>query len=112
VKLYRYIKEEYFKSFVDDGELRFSSLSFYKGIEDGGVRGDDSEGMMKHSKDKGLTLTNISTNEIIEFNGGFESFVESEDIYVLCFGTILSQELANDFQCGVCVEIIDVGIFF
>jgi hypothetical protein len=103
--LYKYLPEKYVRSFVRDGSVLFRSLSYFRDYEDAQVRGDEFEGTRLHRPKGGLELTLSEAQRKIVIPHTFESTANEDDIFVFCLSTLLSEELAVQFQTGVCVEI-------
>lgn len=102
--LYKYIPAQYVDGFVRRGEVLFRSLSYFRDYEDQ-VRGDEFEGTKLHRPEQGLEITLTKTQEKIVLPHSFESAANEDDIFVFCLSTVLSAELAAQFNAGVCIEI-------
>lgn len=103
--IFKYTSEKYIDGFIRRGELMFRSLSSFQNYEEQQVRGDRHEGTRLHHKAEGLTLTMVESGETRTFNGSLKSNVRTDDIFVLCFSTLLSADLAHDFGTTACIEI-------
>lgn len=102
--LYKYIPAQYVDDFVRRGEILFRSLSYFRDYEDQ-IRGDEYEGTKLHRPEQGLEITLVKTQEKIVLPHSFESAANEDDIFVFCLSTVLSAELAAQFNAGVCIEI-------
>ena len=109
--LYKYLPEKYVESFVNKGEVLFRSLSYFRDYEDAQVRGDEFEGTRHYLPEKGLDITYVATEEKDKLPHAFESTVHEDDIFVFCLSTVLSRDLALQFQTDACVEITNPTLF-
>jgi hypothetical protein len=91
-----------------DGELRFRSLSYFKQIEDGEVRGDLREGSISYQPKVGLAGNNQTQGRPFNLPDGsyFASGVKTEEIFVLCASNHMSDELRTRFEAAACVQIL------
>ena len=103
--LYKYLPAKYVQSFVRDGAVLFRSLSYFRDYEDAQVRGDEFEGTRLYRPQSGLETTPTETQQKISLPHSFESTANEDDIFVFCLSTLLSAELAVQFQASACVEI-------
>jgi hypothetical protein len=104
VKIYKYLATEYAERLVNRGEMLFRSLSYFRDLEDGGVRQDEFEGTLRHRPKGGLVITKES-GEQVTLPHRFESIAKEEAIFVYCFSTELDPSLAQAFGADACVEI-------
>lgn len=102
--LFRYMSAEYAETFVR-GEMLFRALSYYRDLEDEGVRGDEFEGTRLHLPVDGLKVTKVATGEVVSLPYTFESTAREDDIFVYCLSTTRSKLLAEKFKTDTCVEI-------
>jgi hypothetical protein len=109
--LYRYFSEKNADAFVQNGEVLFRALSYFRNYEDDEVRGDKFEGTLVHLPDNGLVVKNVNTEEEILLPHRFESTAKEDDIFVYCMSQILSAELAERFKAEVVVEITNPAKF-
>ena len=109
--LYKYLPAKYVESFVREGTVLFRSLSYFRDYEDAQVRGDEFEGTRLHRPHNGLEITLVETQEKVVLPYSFESTANEDDIVVFCLRTVLSADLAAQFQADACVEIKNVGAF-
>jgi len=109
--LYKYLPAKYVKDFLRQGAVLFRSLSYFRDYEDSQVRGDEFEGTRIHRPHNGLEITLTATHERLVLPHAFESTANEDDIFVFCLSTVLSAELAAQFQAEVCIEIMNVGAF-
>lgn len=109
--LYKYLPEKYVGDFVHKGAVLFRSLSYFRDYEDAQVRGDEFEGTKLYSPQQGLEVTLTATQEKIVLPHSFESTANEGDIFVFCLSTVLSAELATQFQASTCVEILNPNRF-
>lgn len=110
-RLYKYLPAKYVDAFVRDGAILFRSLSYFRDYEDAQVRGDEFEGTRLHRPQNGLEITLTATQEKIVLPHSFESTASEDDIFVFCLSTVLSTDLAAQFQASACVEILNSGRF-
>ena len=105
--LYKYLPAKYAEAFVRDGAILFRSLSYFRDYEDAQVREDEFEGTRLHRPQSGLEITLTATQQKVVLPHSFESSVNEDDIFVFCLSTVLSSDLATQFQANTCVEIIN-----
>jgi hypothetical protein len=104
---YRYFDEVKWAETFMDGELRFRSLSHFKQIEDGEVRGDAAEGLISFQPEAGLVMYHERLGTTFRFPGGvFNSGVKTEEIFILCASNQMSDELQTRFKAKACVQIM------
>jgi len=84
-------------------------LSYFQDYEDGLIRGDEYEGVLKHTKLEGLEINNVTTGESFNAPWQFESEVDSENIFIFCTSNKLSRELAQEFKSDICVEFVNAA---
>lgn len=108
MKVYKYLPSQYAERLLSKGELLFRSLSYFQDLEDDGVRQDDHEGILSHRPADGLEINNISSGEAFNLPHRFESEALVDQIFVACFSTELSSDLAAEFGADACIEITDV----
>jgi hypothetical protein len=94
-----------------NGELRFNSLSHFKQIEDGKVRGDDREGSISYQPIGGFMGHNDTFDQPLHFPNGssFTSGVNTEDIFILCASNSITDKLRIGFKAKACVQILRPG---
>ena len=107
MKLYKYLPLQYAERMLCRGELLFRSLSYFRDLEKDGVRQDDNEGILSHRPADGLELTKVGTGEIIKLPHRFEAEAKVNQIFVACFSTEFSKDLAAEFGADACVEVAD-----
>ncbi len=105
MKLYKYLPRKYLDSFVKEGKILFRSLSYFQDYEDDLARGDKYDGVLKHSKDGGLQINNLTSGKSFHVPVVLESKVDSENVFVFCASKKLCPELAKKFKADVCVEV-------
>lgn len=102
--LFKYFTEERFATaFVRKGSMRFGSLAFYRGLEDGGIRGDPKDATLHYAPPEGLEITMVSDGRKLM---GTSFSTAAENMFVYCASNELSAERAADFG-AFCVEIVD-----
>ncbi len=104
---YRYFSEvEWAEKFMD-GELRFRSLSHFKQIEDGEVRGDLREGSISFKPKGGLVGNYQSQGKAFNLPEGssFDSAVKTEEIFIMCASNSITDELRERFEAKACVQV-------
>lgn len=109
--LYKYLPEQYVDPLLREGVILFRTLSHFRDYEDAQVRGDEFEGTRLYRPANGLEPTIVNTQEKVLIPHAFESSANEDDIFVFCLSTILSQELAAQFNTNVCVEIQNLSLF-
>lgn len=108
--IFKYLPEQYLEAFLKKGELLFRSLSYFQDYEDIS-RGDEFEGIRQYKPSSALPVTMQSGEAQLLPNAAFQSFANSDDIFVFCTSTELSNELAIEFNSNICVEITNVPKF-
>jgi hypothetical protein len=104
MSLFRYFPEErYARDFIRKGVLRFGSLAYYRGIEDGGIRGDPKDGALHYAPHGGLEITMIADGRKLT-GGSFTT--KAENMFIYCMSGDLSSERSKEFG-AFCVEIMD-----
>lgn len=102
--LFKYFTDEsYALAFMSLGEMRFGSLGYYRGIEDGGVRGDPKDGMLHYAPADGIEITMVADGRKLT---GTAFTTAAENMFVYCASNDMSAERATDFG-AFCVEITD-----
>lgn len=102
--LFKYFDDEsYALALMHAGELRFGSLTYYRGIEDGGVRGDPKDGTLHYAPGNGIEITMVGDGRKLTATA-FTTVAES--MFVYCASNDFSAERARDFG-RFCVEIAD-----
>jgi hypothetical protein len=112
--IYKYVSAEQFaRALIEKGQLYLRSLAYFRGYEDGFVRGDPDDGKLRYQPEPGLTLTKTD-GEVVTLPPGwrFRVSVRAEDIFVNCFSLTRSEALAEKFQSPFCVEIKDTDALF
>ena len=100
--LYKYLPLQYAQALIETGELMFSTLSWFKQLEDK-QRGDRLEGTHVHRPEDGLEIIVEQKRTLSQHS--LRSDVAGQD-YILIYSTSL-QRLDNFYAMGenVCVEI-------
>jgi len=108
--LYKYVPNLYAERFVSNGEVLFRSLPYFLACEHD-ERGDDLEGTHAYEPETGLEITK-QTGEKLRMQGSFRSSVKEPDkLFIYSTSTLLSADLARNFQADACVEITDFDTF-
>jgi hypothetical protein len=95
-----------------DGYLLFRSLSHFKGIEDGEVRGDLREGAVSFQPESRLVMHHQRLGKSLTIPGGsFSSGVKTEEVFVLCASNSMTDELRVRFEARACVQILRIACF-
>jgi hypothetical protein len=102
---YRYFTEIKWAEKFMDGELRFRTLSHFKKIEDGEIRGDAGEGSISYKPEGGLIMHHQGKS--FTFPGGiFGSAVKTAEIFILCGSNSMTDDLRIRFEAKACVQIM------
>jgi hypothetical protein len=109
--LYKYYAERKWGEAFLNGELLFRSLSYFRDLEDGSVRGDGNEGTSIYRPNGGLVVTNHTQGWTKVFRGAFKSTANQAEILVFCLSRSLTDRLRDSFKAAVCIEILDVKRF-
>ena len=109
--LYKYLPAKYIAAFIGEGAVLFRSLSYFRDYEDAQVRGDQFEGTRLHLPKNGLEITLSATQQKVALPHAFESTANEDDIFAFCLSTVLSADLATEFQVTACVEIYNRSMF-
>jgi len=96
---------------VREGVILFRALSYFRDYEDAQIRGDEFEGTRLHRPPGGLEITLTETQKKVVLPHSFESAAHEDDIFVFCLSTVLSADLAAQFQANACVEIVNPSRF-
>lgn len=104
MSLFKFFTEEaHARAFLRKGVMRFGSLGYYRGIEDGGVRGDPKDGTLHYAPEGGIEIMMVADGRKVT---GTSFTTTAENMFVYCASNDMSAERASDF--GVfCVEISD-----
>lgn len=105
--LFRYLSAEHAEAFLDHGEVLLRPLSYYRDLEDEGVRSDKYEGTLVHRPKDGLKLTRVASGEELSVAYTFESTVKEDDIFVYCMSAEFNSEIAQRFNANACIEIFE-----
>ena len=89
----------------------FRALSYFRDYVDEQIRGDEFEGTKLHRPEHGLEITVARTQDKHILPHAFESTASEDDIFVFCFSTVLSRDLAAEFKADACIEIHRRDIF-
>jgi len=101
-------RDEHAHQFLS-GSLLFRSLSFFKDIEDGQIRGDEHEGRFRFAPEGGLEITKSDGTRV----GGFKYLVgevKEDEIFVLCLSDAPSEQKAKAFA-SIRVDVTNVDEF-
>lgn len=105
---FRYFdQEKYALNWITRGRLRFRPLSYYRQLEGIDVRGDANDGRLIHRPKGGVLITKADGTEVLLEGYQFEAAAMDNQIFVQCFSSVLSQELASKFGAH-CVEVRSV----
>lgn len=96
-------------AFIRRGVMLLRPLSYFRTLEDEGVRGDARDGVMVYAPPEGLAITKQDGRVITLRGGSFNSSVNQNDIFVYCASNQLSAELAEKFG-PFCVEVPEPGM--
>jgi hypothetical protein len=109
--LYKYYTERKWGEAFLNGELLFRSLSYFRDLEDGYIRGDGNEGTSIYRPNNGLVITNHTQGWTKVFRGAFKSTANQAEIFVFCLSRSLADTLRDSFNAAVCIEVLDVKEF-
>jgi hypothetical protein len=110
--LVRYFScEEYARKLVEEGEVLFRALSYFRDYEDNGVRADPYEGTLTHRPEDGLKIQLVKDGQTVALPHTFEARAREDDILVYCLSTQLSHHIARRFDAKVAVLVKDRGTF-
>lgn len=102
MSLFKYFTEEaHARAFLRKGLMRFGSLGYYRGIEDGGVRGDPKDGILHYAPEGGIEITMVADGRKVT---GTSFSTTAENMFVYCVSNEISAERANEFG-AFCVEV-------
>lgn len=106
--IFKYLTlEEHARGFMDKGIILLRPLSYYRALEDRGVRGDAADGMLSYAPKPGLEITKEDGTVMTLPDWRFTSSVQDDDVFAFCASRSLSFDLAERFEASVCVEITD-----
>jgi hypothetical protein len=108
--LYKYLPIEFAERFVQQGEVLFRSLSYFRAVEHA-ARGDEAEGIHIDAPDNDMT---IEADTGVRVVGRFRYLrsINQERIFAFCCSTQLDEKLFVEFNSDACVVIRDTGNFF
>lgn len=109
--LVRYFSEENARRFLDQGEVLFRALSYFRDYEDDGVRSDEFEGTLVHLPKKGLCATIVASGQQVDLPYTFESTAREDDIFVYCMSTEVNKNIGQRFEADVAIEITKPQVF-
>ena len=108
--LFKYLPSRYVNAFLGGGIL-FRSLSYFREYEEQQVRGDRLEAVRQYKPKAGLAVNINGRSEPVMLPMAFEAQARERDILVFCLSTVLSAELAAEFNADACVEITEPDDF-
>jgi hypothetical protein len=106
MRLYKYIPARFTESLLD-GAVRFSTLAYYRQHEAKGSIGDADEASRVFRPPEGLEVTNLSTGQRFRLPAAFRSSARAEMVFVFCVSRVLDANLAVEFGCDACVEVME-----
>lgn len=109
--LVRYFSEEYGRRFIQDGEVLFRALSYFRDYEDEEVRSDEYEGTLVHLPKDGLRIKLTESEQEVSLPYTFESTVKVDEIFVYCMSTEVNPEIGARFKAQVAIEITKPHVF-
>ncbi len=109
--LVRYFSAENARKFLDQGEVLFRALSYFRDYEDDGVRSDEFEGTLVHLPKEGLRATMVASGEGVDLPYTLESTASEDDIFVYCMSTEVNADIGQRFKADVAVEITKPQVF-
>lgn len=111
-RLFKYFSERRWAETFLDGSILFRPLSYFRGYEDEGIRGDRNEGAARFRPSSGLVINNITQGKTFTLVGhSFESSVKYDEIFVFCTSRSFRQEHWKRFGAVACVEIENIKTF-
>jgi hypothetical protein len=105
--LYKYLPSKHVEAFLSRGDVLFRALSYFRRYEELEVRGDRHEGVRLFSPRDGLEVRKNGSMDPSRLSMAFEAKVQEREIFIFCLSTILSAELAAEFNADVCVEVTE-----
>ena len=109
--LVRYFSEENARRFLDQGEVLFRALSYFRDYEDDGVRSDEFEGTLVHLPKEGLHATMVASGQEVNLPYTLESTASEDDIFVYCMSTEVSEDIGQRFNANVAIEVTKPQVF-
>lgn len=109
MSIYKYLPQRYEDGFVKRGEVLFRALSYFHDLESADGRADAYEGTRRFRPREGLEVNNITSGQKFNLPESFslESTAKTDDIFVFCTSTLLSEALAREFKAAICIEIVE-----
>lgn len=104
--LYKYLPSQHLDKFLG-GAVLFRSLSYFRAFEDLQIRGDRHEGARLYAPSTGLSLQVNGAAQPVVVPMAFEAQAKDREILVFCLSSLLSSELAMEFEADVCVELTE-----
>ena len=108
--LYKYISSKHVPAFLNQGEILFRNLTYFRQIE-GKVRGDSYEGIHINDPKTTITISNPFEGVWSEGNYTFLNSTNSDLVYAFCLSEDLSKNLMLEFNCDSCIEIFNPDEF-
>jgi len=109
-KLYKYLPSRYVPQLLNQGNLLFRNLSYFRQYEDS-IRGDMNEGIHIDHPDNPVRLQSLDGKIDISANFAFHNAITQDGIFVFCLSLRLGEDLFVEFQADECIEIFDVPRF-
>jgi hypothetical protein len=104
MSLFKYFTaESHANAFMRKGTMRFGSLDFYRGIEDGGIRGDPKDGTLNYAPAEGIEITMVADGRRLT---GTAFTTAAAGMLVYCVSGDFSAVRAKEFG-AFCVKIED-----
>lgn len=103
--LVRYFSQDNARKFLDDGEVLFRTLSYFRDYEDEGVRSDPFEGTLAYRPMDGLRGKLVKTGEEVDLPYTLESTAREDEIFVYCMSTEVNRAIGQRFGAQVALEI-------
>ena len=110
--LFKYYAEPKWGEAFLDGRFRFWSLSYFRDIEDNGVRGDANEGTGLFHPEGGIRGMNHTQGRSFTLpSHAFTSTARCDEIFVFCMSRVFSAALWDEFGSVMCVEVTNIPVF-
>ena len=93
-------------SFLQEGDILFRNLPYFKKVEDGDVRGDILEGTHRDTGKNGDGgVMKLKSGERIKCDYFDNSIETDEKTFIFCLSKIYNEKLYEEFECDACVKI-------
>lgn len=110
--LHKFFDTHRYAEDLADGKMLFRALSYFRDVEDEGVRGDPFEGSASYRPDGGLVMTNHTQGSVETLaDHAVHSTATQEEIFAFCLSRSMTERMWSCFNATACVEITNLAAF-